>query len=218
MTGLSITARDLTKTFGHVRALGPLELDVQAGQMLCVRGANGSGKTTLLNLLGTACKPSAGTLTICIGTRELTLQEIRACTGQVGHALGLYADLSTHENVVLRAALHIHTANIEPLYTALGMQGFIDRPVRVLSRGQRQKAALLMSLLGEPKLLLWDEPSTGLDTRAVASMLDVLVAANQRGCTCVLITHDTHLQAELSKRVALTTLELVAGRVNACTS
>ncbi|MBK6694971.1 MAG: heme ABC exporter ATP-binding protein CcmA [Myxococcales bacterium] len=183
-----ITLSGVSKTYGFVRALTNVSLQLAPG-ITVVRGANGSGKSTILSILGTLTRPTAGD--VDFGALGPTREDVRAQLGWVGHELLVYADLSARENLTLCAALHGLDAEVVAKVAArFGMESFLDRPVRTMSRGQRQRVAVARAVLNEPRLLLLDEPTTGLDSDGVALLERVVGEEASRGGWVVVVTHE----------------------------
>ncbi len=185
-----ISLQSVTKTYGPVRALLGVSCTFAAGAITVLRGPNGSGKSTLLAVVGLMTKPTSGHIDHGeLGSRR---HEIRAALGWVGHESLCYPDLTGRQNVELAATLH----GCDPrraFATAadrFDLKVFADRPVRTYSRGQRQRIALARALVQSPRLLLLDEPTTGLDETAVARLVAVLREESVRGATIVISTHD----------------------------
>jgi ABC-type multidrug transport system ATPase subunit len=185
-----ISLRNVTKTFGPVRALVGVTCTFATGAVTVLRGANGSGKSTLLSIVGLMTKPTLGY--IDHGELGVDRQDIRATLGWVGHESLCYPDLTGRENVHFAASLHDRdpTAAFTVAAERFDLRGFADRPVRTYSRGQRQRIALARALVHSPKLLLLDEPTTGLDANANARLITVLHEESAAGTTIVVSTHD----------------------------
>ena len=194
---LVVELRTVTKTFGAVRALVAVSARFCGGEITIIEGANGSGKSTLLSILGGLALPSSGK--VDYGELGNGRAAVRSQLGWVAHEALSYPDLSGRENVELAARLH----GIDPkkAFAAASLRfelsGFAHRPVRTYSRGQRQRVALARALAHGPKLLLLDEPTTGLDVAGTARVSEVLVEEAGRGAIVVAVTHDPRL-AELS--------------------
>lgn len=204
--GIAIQLKGVRKHYRGARALGPLDLEIHAGDLFCIQGANGSGKSTLLSLLATAQHPTLGTVEHALVTHDhavsLSREQLRCGAAYLGHELGMYLHLSGRENTKLLASLipecSIRSAELTFVETAerLGASAWLDRPVQTLSRGQKQRIALAASLARRPALLLWDEPTTGLDASSIAQLGSLLGEVALGGMTRVLVTHDeTFLQA-----------------------
>jgi ABC-type multidrug transport system ATPase subunit len=211
MTFDFVQTRELSKIYGPTRALSNVTLRLLSGQVTAVEGPNGSGKSTLLSLLGLWARPSKGALWFGDKLAART-PSLRAAIGVLGHAAMLYPDLSAHENLQLWARLH-GVRDVEMRLAALrerfGLGAWAERPARTYSRGQLQRAALARAVLHSPRLLLLDEPSTGLDAASVSRLVEAVRAERARGAIVVLVTHD----AQLSQQLADRRVQLAHGRV-----
>lgn len=185
-----ISLDGITKTYGPVRALVSVSCTLASGAVTVLRGPNGSGKSTLLAIVGLMTKPTSGYIDHGeLGSRR---HEIRGTLGWVGHDSLCYPDLTGRQNIELAATLHGCDAAraFAIAVDRFDLQPFADRPVRTYSRGQRQRIALGRALVHSPRLLLLDEPTTGLDDAAVRRLVEVLRQESARGATVVISTHD----------------------------
>lgn len=185
-----IELRAVSKTYGPVRALVGVNARFEAGRVSMVLGPNGSGKSTLLSIVGTLARATSGK--VSHGSLGKTREQIRRVLGWVGHDSLCYADLTGRENIELAARLHgipAHAA-FEAARARFDLASFVDRPFRTYSRGQRQRVALARALVHAPRLLLLDEPTTGLDAKSVEGLCAVLRAEASGGAVVVVITHD----------------------------
>jgi len=205
----ALRTRGLEKRFGPLVALHPLDLELAPGAALAVLGPNGAGKSTLLRLLAGLARPSAGTIEIQSEARSRA--ERRGSVGLVGHASFLTPTLTTRENLLLAAKLYGLAAPAECAARALvdgELEAVAERRAGALSRGLAQRAAIARALLHDPKLVLLDEPWTGLDTRAAARLSTRLEAEKRAGRTLVVVTHDLGRVVGLAERA----LVLARGR------
>lgn len=202
-----IEARGLTKTFGTTRALVGLDLTVRAGRCTVIEGPNGSGKSTLVGLLSLLSRPSRGTLRFGDHDALEREGELRASIGVLAHAAMVYPDLTGLESLALAADLYAvpdAARRVASLRERFDIGSFAERPTRTLSRGQLQRVALARAVIHEPRLLLLDEPSTGLDARATERLVTAIESEVARGAIVVLVTHDPELAAECADdRVAM---------------
>jgi ABC-type multidrug transport system ATPase subunit len=174
-----------------------------------VLGPNGAGKSTLLRLLAGLARPSAGVIEI--GAPAATRAERRRAIGLVGHATFLYPTLTTRENLLLAARLYGLDAPAERAQRMLAEEELLavaERRAGALSRGLAQRAAIARALLHDPKLVLLDEPWTGLDARAAERLSRRLGALRADGRALVIVSHDLARVAGLAARA----LVLVRGR------
>lgn len=198
----------VSRVFGSTWALRDVETAFEPGALNLVVGSNGSGKTTLLGVIGTLVKPSYGQVRY---VPDQEPEQVRREIGWGSHEALMYADLSPRENIVVTARLHgiAPAAAWEQATARFGLTRFADRPVRVLSRGQRQRAALARALVHAPSLLLLDEPTTGLDKEGVQRLLDVLSQELRDEVIVIVVTHEPELFSGMPVRE----LRLDRGRV-----
>ena len=207
LTGVVLS--QVSKSFGPVRALASVTASFPSSVVTAVVGANGSGKSTLLSIVGTLARPTSGK--VSHGELGTTAPEVRARLGWLGHDSLCYGDLTGRENLELAARLY----DIDPAVAVAGaisrfeLSAFLERPFRTYSRGQRQRVALARSLVHGPRLLLLDEPTTGLDTAGCARLRDVVREEATKGSIVIVVTHDERFAAEVASR----TIRLERGRV-----
>jgi len=189
----AIATHGLTKSFGGPAVLRDLDFTLAPGEAVALFGPNGAGKSTLLRLCAGLLRPSRGSLKIFgIDGKDGKL-ETRRRIGFVSHQSFLYPDLTPIENLSFYARMYRVAGaadRVRGLVEQVGLVGWANRPVRTLSRGLEQRCALARALLHEPDLLLLDEPFTGLDADASATLQAVLNTAQQRGASLVMATHD----------------------------
>ncbi len=199
--GPVLRAVGLVKLLGGNRVLRGVEASFAAGRPHVIEGANGSGKSTLLGLLGGRSAATKGRVLLMEGGRVVAegAEKLRSKVGWLGHELGLYPDLTARENVMLHAGLRglDSAATWSAGAAALELSSIADRRVRVLSRGQRQRVALLRALVGSPPVLLLDEPSTGLDVASVEQLSKMIRGLAEQGRVVVVVTHDGPFRANL---------------------
>lgn len=195
-----VHAERLLKMFGPTCALRNVDVRFAAGEVTVVEGPNGSGKTTLLSIIGQLARADQGTVRYGKHKNRRS-KEIRRQIGILGHASMLYPDLTGRENLELFAALYgvknVKT-RVDELTDRFGIGKFFDRATRNYSRGQLQRVALARAVLHSPRLLLLDEPSTGLDVAGVERLRGAVDAERERGTILVLVTHDAGLAEEIA--------------------
>jgi ABC-type multidrug transport system ATPase subunit len=186
----AVSAVDLWRGYGWTPVLRGVSLAVSPGQSLAILGPNGSGKSTLLRVMSAALRPQRGRIRI-FGEDPFADLLPRRMIGFVGHEPMLYGGLSVMENLGLLATLYDLSdggARVTNVCQLLG----IDRssaPVRRLSRGLQQRAALARALLHRPSVLLLDEPFTGLDPEGADALRSILQEFSRSGGATVLTTH-----------------------------
>ena len=202
-----IAVSDVGRHYGRRKALSQITFDCRAGEIVGLLGPNGAGKSTLLSILATLLAPSTGRVTYGDHTAASAGAALRARLGLLGHDLYLYAELSARENLLFFARLYGLANPRAQTDRALAHANLLDRaddPVIGFSRGMRQRLALERALVHDPRLLLLDEPFTGLDQQSSAALVGRLRGLQASGCLIVLATHDLEVAEPLvSKAIFL---------------
>ncbi|MEP7066855.1 MAG: heme ABC exporter ATP-binding protein CcmA [Gemmatimonadota bacterium] len=186
-----ISTRGLGRRFGGRVAVSDVTLALEEGDCLALFGPNGAGKTTLLRMLAGLLRPTNGTGTVA-GVELPGGLELRAAIGYISHASMLYAALSARENIELTARLFGVRDPRAAAMRALERMALADRaemPVRQLSRGMQQRVSIARATVHGPRVVLLDEPFTGLDDSGSAALGAHLAALRAAGTTMVLVTH-----------------------------
>lgn len=196
---------ELSRRFGRRRAVWKVTLAAHARDILGLLGPNGAGKSTLIGMLATLVAPSSGTIRFGAADGSRSSAAIRARIGLLAHELHLYPELTARQNLVFFARLYgLDAAQVVPgALDAAGLTDRADDDVSSFSRGMRQRLALERALLHNPRLLLLDEPFTGLDDRAVTLVSNRLRELAANGAIVIVATHDLDLADGLVTRVAL---------------
>lgn len=205
--GSAVRVTGLSHRYGSKVALDDLSLEVSQGTIFGVLGPNGSGKSTLFRLLSTLVPIQSGQIHIC-GLDAKQQQQVREQIGVVFQSPSLDRKLTARENIEFQAALYGITkphriARVDELTRALAIQEHLDTRVDKLSGGLRRRVELVKGLLHRPRVLLLDEPSTGLDPLSRLELWQSLVDLQKEHSTTVILT--THLldEAEKCDRVAI---------------
>ena len=209
---LAIDVAALSKSFNNTLALRDVHLRLGWGETLALFGPNGAGKSTLLRTLATLVRPDRGTVRVGGFDRDKQASLVRSVIGYVGHQPLLYDEMSPRENLRFYARLYGLTdaeQRIDEVIDDVGARRWMDRRVQTLSNGMQKRVAIARSLLHRPRLLLFDEPETGLDESGL-ELLEVIVRGVTRGgASVVMSTHGTERGLDLADRVVV----LVEGRV-----
>lgn len=190
---LGIRLDGVTKAFGAQLALAGVDLDVPQGSYVAVMGANGAGKTTMLKIIAGLAAPTKGRVTIAGVEAAKAGPKLRSLVGVVGHDSMLYPDLSARENLLFHAKLfgvEDRRTAVEEAADLLTVTRYLDRPVRTLSRGTKQRVSLARALLHKPAVILLDEPYTGLDEAAMLSLSALLEELNTPERVLMVTLHD----------------------------
>ena len=204
-TPASITTENLSRKFGARLAVNAVTLSLAPGEVLALFGPNGAGKTTLLRMLGGLLKPSSGSATI--GTVRLPGgPEVRRQVGVISHHTLLYDALTARENVEFAARLY-HVDNVATrTKAALESMQILDRaetPVRALSRGLKQRVSIARAMVHDPRVILADEPFTGLDVVGAKALSQLIASLRDKGATIVLVTHNLSEGLDLATNAAI---------------
>jgi ABC-2 type transport system ATP-binding protein len=191
----TIEASGLTKRFGKTVALDGLDLVAEPGQVLAVLGPNGAGKTTFVRTVATLLRPDGGELRVAGHDVRRGPRAVRRMIGLAGQSAAVEPAMTGRENLELVARLfgqdtRTAKANSTKVLAQLGLVDAADRLVRTYSGGMRRKLDLGASLVGSPRLLLLDEPTTGLDPRSRIELWDAIAGLVAAG-TDVLLTTST---------------------------
>jgi heme exporter protein A len=199
-----IAAIDVGRHFGRRKALSQVSFECHAGEIVGLLGPNGAGKSTLLSILATLLSPSTGRVEYGDVTADQAGAGLRRRLGVLGHDLYLYPELTARENLTFFAKLYglsdvAHTVGEGLEHAALSSRA--EDVVNGFSRGMRQRLALERALLHKPRLLLLDEPFTGLDQASSAALAARLKGLRDQGCLILLATHDLEVAADIVSRV-----------------
>lgn len=183
----------MSRTFGRRRALSRVSIEARAGRVLGLFGPNGAGKSTLLNILATLLRPSSGEVRYGDHRVATAGDALRGAIGVLGHDLFLYPELTAAENLRFFGQLYGVPAVDSAVEAALASARLSDRAddrSGGFSRGLRQRLALERALLHRPRLVLLDEPFTGLDDASAGILIERLRGLAASGAIVVMATHD----------------------------
>ena len=226
-----IEIRDLHKRFGSAEVLKGIDLDVDAGKVVCVIGPSGSGKSTLLRCINHLERPDAGYILVngefvgyrLVGdrlheVREHDLCASRASIGMVFQRFNLFQNMTVLDNVTLAPTLARRVRPAEAKRKALallervGLAGKKDRYPSRLSGGEQQRVAIARALAMEPRVMLFDEATSALDPELVGEVLDVMRSLARDGMTMVVVTHEIGFAREVADEVVFMDQGVVAER------
>ncbi len=205
---LPITVRQITKSYGSVRALDHIDLDIRSGEFLTLLGPSGSGKTTLLMVLAGFTRPDHGSLKFG-DTEVIRLAPHKRGIGMVFQSYALFPHMTVGANIAFPLRLRgIAKADIirrvDEALAMVQLAGYAARRVDELSGGQRQRGARARAIVFEPRILLMDEPLSALDKQLREHMqIELRRLHEQLGMTTVYVTHDQREALTMSDRVAV---------------
>ncbi|HMA25779.1 MAG TPA: ABC transporter ATP-binding protein [Gemmatimonadaceae bacterium] len=213
MTDAVIRASELTRRFGSFVAVDRITFEVQAGEVFGFLGANGAGKTTAIRMLTGLLLPSGGQATVAGYDVYRESEAIKCAIGYMSQRFSLYDDLSAAENIRLYGGIYdIERSELrrrtEAMLDRLGLTRVQNDPVGSLPLGWKQKLALSVALLHQPRIVFLDEPTSGVDPITRRQFWELIYEASQGGTTVLVTTHYMD-EAEYCDRISI----MVAGRI-----
>jgi len=201
-----IEARHLTKTFkdkkrGVIRAVDDVSFTCQPGRIYGLLGANGAGKTTTLRLLATLLQPTSGTAMVAGHDITTDAQQVRAHVGFLAASTALYGRLTAREMITYFGRLNgmepaAIRARLKVLAAELDMHEFLDRRCEKFSTGMKQKTSIARTLIHDPAVMIFDEPTLGLDVMTARTIVRFVRDCRDRGKTVI---YSTHVMSEVEK-------------------
>jgi polar amino acid transport system ATP-binding protein len=214
----SIRVRGVRKAFGELEVLRGVDMDVNAGEVLCIVGPSGSGKSTLLRCLNLLVTPDEGEILlddVAITDPRIRPEWVRQQIGMVFQQFNLFTHLTVRKNVMLalRHVKHTSRSKAETIavaqLTRVGLADKLDSYPAQLSGGQQQRVAIARALAMDPKVILFDEPTSALDPESIHEVLSVMSRIGKEGMTMAVVTHEMGFAKEVADRVVF----FDAGRV-----
>ena len=207
-SGMAVTARGMRKSFGEHTVLDDVDLDVGEGTIFALLGPNGAGKTTIVRILSTLIRADAGAIRVAGHDLATDPDAVRAAIGVTGQFSAVDNLLTGEENLRLMADLrHLGRAagrrRVAELLNLFELTGAARKPLSTYSGGMRRRLDLAMTLVGNPRLIFLDEPTTGLDPRSRRTMWEIIRELAADGVTIFLTTQYLEEADQLADRVAV---------------
>jgi len=199
----AITVDELTKRFGQTVALETLSFEVEDGEVFGFLGPNGAGKSTTINVLLDFVRPTSGSASVLGMDAQRQSREIRQRTGVLPEGVELYDRLTARQHLEFVIDSKNAADDPEALLERVGLVDAIDRKAGGYSKGMAQRLMLAMALVGEPDLLILDEPSTGLDPNGAREMREIVREENERGATVFFSSHSMEQVEAVCDRVGI---------------
>src|SRR5262245_20236483 len=218
----SVSVRGLTKIFydesrGEFRAVDAVDFECRPGEIFGLLGANGAGKTTTLRMLATILKPSSGTASVMGHDIAVDPEGVRRNLGFTSSTTALYPRLTARETIEFFARINglpepAVRQRVENLVTRFGIQDYADVRVDRLSQGMKQKVSIARTVAHDPPVLIFDEPTVGLDVLNAIEMQKAIAAFRDEGKTILFSTHIMSEAEKLCDRLAI----IHRGKIHAC--
>lgn len=204
-----ISIKNLSKSFGKHEVLRKIDIDVKAGEIICIVGSSGSGKSTLLRCINKLERQTSGK--ILYHSKEVRdvqkeINKYRSKVGMVFQSFNLFNNKTVLENCMLCTRKVLHISKEEAFDRAIthlkevGMAPYINAKPAQLSGGQKQRVAIARSLCMNPEVLLFDEPTSALDPEMVGEVLNVMKELATTGLTMIIVTHEMAFARDVSTR------------------
>lgn len=217
MTTPFLEVLDLRKSYGSLEALKGVRFQVEQGEMFGLLGPNGAGKTTLLSIVSSLLDPTAGEVRLQGQKIVPGNREVRRLLGIVPQELAVYEELTARENLLFLGELYglsgaAFRKRVEEILTAIGLVERADQAVRTFSGGMKRRLNLGASLVHQPKLLLLDEPTVGVDPQSRNHIFEEVRRLNAAGTTMIYTSHYMEEVQALCTRVGI----IDQGKLQAC--
>lgn len=198
MSEMLLETRGLTKQYGHHKAVDSVSMHIKKGAIYGFIGRNGAGKTTCLKMISGLSKPTSGEIEI-FGYKGKDLQKVRSRVGCLIEAPGLYGNMTAYENLNIKCKLlGIKKADyVEEILKTVGLEQVGRKKTKHFSLGMKQRLGIGLALVGEPDLLVLDEPINGLDPQGIAEVRDTIQRLQKERNMTICIS--SHILEELSK-------------------
>ena len=204
-----ISVCDLSKSFGDHEVLRKIDIEVKAGEIICIVGASGSGKSTLLRCINKLERQTTGKVKYHgkeIRDIQREINDYRAKVGMVFQSFNLFNNMTVLQNCMICTRKVLHLSKSEAFVRAIthlkqvGMAPYINAKPSQLSGGQKQRVAIARSLCMNPEVLLFDEPTSALDPEMVGEVLNVMKQLATTGLTMIIVTHEMAFARDVSTR------------------
>ena len=196
-----LTTKELGKNFKHKRVLDQINLNVPTGKIYCIMGPNGAGKSTLLKIISGIEKPTEGVITF--KGKDWKREDLKVI-GSLIEEPGLFDNLTVEENIKLKLKLHrVENKNQEQILNTLGFGDHNQEKVKGFSTGMRQRLGIALAFMGNPDLVILDEPTNGLDTFGIHELRELLMLEKKQGKTIIIASHMLSEIQNVADRIAI---------------
>lgn len=199
MTKTVLKIEHLNKSFGYRKIINDLSFDINEGEICGFLGPNGSGKTTTIKMISGLLIPDSGSISICGYNVEKDFENAMSNVGGIVENPDMYKFLSGRENLVMAARIHGNVSNerIEEVINIVGLQNRIDDKVKRYSLGMKQRLGIAQAILHKPRLLVFDEPTNGLDPAGIKGFREIIKRLASEDGTAILVS--SHMMSEMEQ-------------------
>ncbi len=190
-----LTTNQLTKVFGQFKAVNAIDINIKQGDIYGLIGRNGAGKTTILKMISGLAKPTSGSFTLFGEKQHPNMAKV----GTLIEAPGIYPNMTALNNIKLKClVVGVNKKGYaEELLKSVGLESAINKKVSAFSLGMKQRLGIALALVGDPELVILDEPINGLDPQGIAEIRDIILKLNKEKKITFIIS--SHILEELSK-------------------
>ncbi|USZ66738.1 ABC transporter ATP-binding protein [Halorussus salilacus] len=199
----AIETCSLTKRYGSLHAVRDVDLQVERGEVFGFLGPNGAGKSTTINVLLDFVRPTSGTVSVLGYDPQVESRAVRERVGVLPEASGYYDRNTAREHVEFAIEMKRSTDNVDAILERVGITKHADRPVGEFSKGMRQRLGLGIALVGQPDLIILDEPLGGLDPAGARLLREIVLTERDRGTTVFFSSHIMDQVEMLCDRVGI---------------
>ncbi|CAM3337526.1 ABC transporter ATP-binding protein [Lactobacillus paragasseri] len=196
-----LTTKELGKNFKNKRVLSRINIHVPKGKIYCIMGPNGAGKSTLLKMISGIEKPTEGS--IIFKGKDWKREDLKVI-GSLIEEPGLFDNLTVEDNIKLKLKLHhVENKDQEQILNTLGFGDHNQEKVKGFSTGMRQRLGIALAFMGNPDLVVLDEPTNGLDTFGIHELRELLMLEKKQGKTIVIASHMLSEIQKVADRIAI---------------
>lgn len=196
-----LTTKELGKNFKNKRVLSRINIHVPKGKIYCIMGPNGAGKSTLLKMISGIEKPTEGS--IIFKGKDWKREDLKVI-GSLIEEPGLFDNLMVEDNIKLKLKLHhVENKDQEQILNTLGFGDHNQEKVKGFSTGMRQRLGIALAFMGNPDLVVLDEPTNGLDTFGIHELRELLMLEKKQGKTIIIASHMLSEIQKVADRIAI---------------
>ena len=196
-----LTTKELGKNFKNKRVLSRINIHVPKGKIYCIMGPNGAGKSTLLKMISGIEKPTEGS--IIFKGKDWKREDLKVI-GSLIEEPGLFDNLTVEDNIKLKLKLHhVENKDQEQILNTLGFGDHNQEKVKGFSTGMRQRLGIALAFMGNPDLVVLDEPTNGLDTFGIHELRELLMLEKKQGKTIIIASHMLSEVQKVADRIAI---------------